>query len=381
MEVEAFNDQASSNERVDAFSTDRVTTWGKVERLWATVFYVFGGPYSKYLVGKYPMPESVATTSAWKKVLDSKGEQQKRDFHTVRAIFNIRNMFDGVGFLWLKYKYKGIKELDNKARLEVELTNVGLLAALVSTICFAMLQTAFESDFPIDRMVGLAYAVSWTCASFITLCSTVLSIVVLIAVSMMPTAVQLDYFLATFEKISLGLGTMTPLYLLYLGGICTICGLLFGAGLHYSALQVMIVAFFGFLCFLLYAWCYLFMVSAVQATINTFNFMDHGSKEVSLSVEDIRLLLDKYAKSKAKDEADVDYIQTMGSCDEFLEFVIGEEVDGKKNIGDTLQLNTKRRARRIYECVIEANLLRSVKIQDVVLTDISTVSVIPSATA
>jgi hypothetical protein len=354
-------------------------TWDKIESVWASAFYLIGCGASKYIFGTYPMPQAIDVPGAWQPVLNNKDPEDRLASFRVRGIFNIRNMLDGTGFLWLKYASKHSRDLDKKAHLEVQFTNIGLLAALVSTICFAMLQSAFESDFPIDTRSGLAYAICWVCASFLTLGSTVLSIVLVIAINMLDTTAQLDYFIVVFQYISLGVGTLTPLYLLYLGAIFTAIGLLFGAGLYFNDFQIIIVVMAAFTCILLFAWCYLFMVAALQASTQTVSFLQHKTKEVSLSVEDVRSLLEKYADSLVKDKGDsaVDYIEVLGSCEDFLQFIINTEFDNKKSIGDTLRPYTERRVRRIYECVMEANLLQTVHIKDVVLSDVKAVAVLP----
>jgi hypothetical protein len=108
-------------------------------------------------------------------------------------------------------------EVDMQAQIEMEATNVGLLGALISTICFAMLQDALDDQFPIGGKAGMGYAICWAAASLLTLSSTILSVFLIMAIHETSSKVELDYFIAIFNQTTCGVGTMLPLLLCYVG--------------------------------------------------------------------------------------------------------------------------------------------------------------------
>ena len=70
-------------------------------------------------------------------------------------------------------------------QLKNDWQNVGLLAALASTIAFAMLAFTFSEDFIEYRdnhLPGLLFTISWTLSSLLTLLSTIMSVFLLMAI-------------------------------------------------------------------------------------------------------------------------------------------------------------------------------------------------------
>lgn len=262
----------------------------RLEKCWWAIFCWM--PWNSYLVGTYLMPVKIDTPEAWEIIMSEGKDKGDRDQSVrVRGIFNIRNMFDAAGFVWINYLKKDqVAETSTRQRIETESTNIGLLSALVSTICFAMWQSSIGDGFPQGGM-GIAYCCAWAGASLLTLTSTVLSVIILLACNVVASDIELDYFIDILNKTSSGVGSNSPLILFYLGCLFSGFGIMFGAALFYSTVGIGVTFSVCAICLYLFFVAYLALVSSLHASRVTCKFMQHDTKAVKLNVDEIKTLI------------------------------------------------------------------------------------------
>ena len=120
------------------------------------------------------------------------------------------------------------------------------------------------------------------------------------------------------------------------------------------------------------------MVAALFTARNTVKFMEHGTKKVNLNVEDIKKLMIDYTQEVIVDDEEEEKgekkthlreFEEFDDVDDFIAFILTQKVDGVKEIGDSLLPNTERRVKKMFDIVMEANLLKRVEINEVIFAE------------
>jgi hypothetical protein len=135
---------------------------------------------------------------------------------------------------------------------------------------------------------GQPFIIAWTLSVILTLCSTVSSVFLLIAIEESSGSVETAYFLDLFDQTTLGLGTMAPLMFLYAGFICIFGGLVTVYFNQYSWTTALvgvaaIICPYGIFCIFLTT-----MVSALQNARQTSRYVSFHSKKISLPLAQIK---------------------------------------------------------------------------------------------
>lgn len=390
----------------------------RLEKYWAALFCCI--PYAKYFTGTYGHSKAEKLMIyAWKDILNSKDQEDRVLSTSIRGVFNLSNVYDCALFHWTSYLDKSIDTSPDVivAQIRTDCLNIGLLAALISTICFSALLLAFEGDFLIQAFMGKVYVISWAMACEFTLGSTLLSVFLVMGLDETSSQEETQYFINLFDKITFGVGTNSALLFFHLGCLSACVGLIAGALLYLSFSTAMIcIGTFSFGA-LLQILVYMQLVASLHASRETAEFIKHNTKYVSLSVNDVLVLLKQcafdfccfchvlhypltlvllfetylilYCSSNTTPYAMYSFIYSLvstywyiiladmqeqdicaddlGDIQPFLTYVDTVEYPPvQKRCGDLLKPGSKRRLVKVFELFQEANVLDPVDIDSFV---------------
>lgn len=188
------------------------------------------------------------------------------------------------------------QERDAKGQVIQENINVGILAALVSTICFSMLQQADSSSFfsePSDLQdaAGFAYVVFWVCSSGATLAATVMSVLIILAVNETASREEAEFVLEIIDATTFGFGTHSPLFLLYIGFILGAGGILAYLFLFFTVTVALVSMCTAALIITVFLLTYLSIVAGLHVGRQYSKFIRHDEEEVDLTVDHLKQLL------------------------------------------------------------------------------------------
>ena len=135
-------------------------------------------PIIPYIVGTFQIPDSMLTRfyskdANWKDIfarLHAKSEKNFFDDLRLKAVLNPRTIWDTLTFNWTRYlDGDEEEEVNMKEQLSEEFVNIGLLSALISTICFSMVQVITDGDEWEMDVGGTLYLVGWLTSAIFTI--------------------------------------------------------------------------------------------------------------------------------------------------------------------------------------------------------------------
>ena len=117
-------------------SWDELPLADKIEKVWCKVFSYM--PFHRYFWTSYPHPQVVISKRKHhtNELLKQRRQENEEDYDAsirIRSMWNIRNLIDSIFFNWTTYldSDKYLDDLDTKGQYYTELSNVGLLSALI----------------------------------------------------------------------------------------------------------------------------------------------------------------------------------------------------------------------------------------------------------
>lgn len=363
-------ESASEASRKEQFSYNPRPSF--IDRAEKYLFKAFGWiPFFHYLVGLVDVDPKCAT-STWEFKMDKlmkectknevkTGVNDYKESIRARGVFNLRNVFDVCFFGWVTYvdrdEYMDEDEIDMKTQWINANMNTGILSALLLTVWVTFLQQATDISYNDDSALALAYIISWSCSIVFTLASVVICVFTLIAIEETSGSEEVHLFLNMFGKRTLGLGPILPLLTLFLGSSCAIAGILCWLLIFFGTLKTIIgflamcISFFyGFIVF------YLFMVSSLQASRQTSQFLQHYKKEAVLTLEEGKDLLYTFKNEQCRGTS-----LALKHPSKFLDYVLEDVV--KRDMGNELTHQTKVMLTRLYECYLEASIFEEIDVR------------------
>jgi len=402
-----------------AYVKDEKNFLDTIQTYWAMLF-CFLGPLRPYLITSFELFEpfndedlksepSVALKMKFRKlIISTKWEKQIEELYkedalkrtdektgekplpviAMRGIFHVRNICDAAFFVWTRYcendlanftRNDAVYGQDEKllAQLRHECTNIGLVAALISTVAFAAFQTTFDANFDIQSPYGIMFAITWLCGAVLSITSAIASVMILMACEESTGTTETNYFVSILNCVTLGLGTMFPIVLLYFGVIFIMLGIFSGCALYFGIVRALIVFASATGVFFLFVLFLLTMVSSLHVTRQTARLIAtgfEGFEVFDLTVSQVRDALAKFIHEKKSDEVG----QLQESSIEFLDFIVytafpeveHEKIINKatgkkrqKKCGDRLSPLCQARAIKFYE-----SFIHEFKIRDVMLS-------------
>jgi hypothetical protein len=246
-------------------------------------------PYSKYLSRSFNIPDSIKKSDKWKIYYSHK----ETDKIQIKSMFHLFVMYDALLFRWTKYfdNDPDIKHEDIKDQIKSDCQNVGLLSALLSTICFAMLIVGAQEEGFDDSLKGKLYTCCWCTGSLATLVSTAICVLLVMAIEESTNPKETAHFLELLNAITFGTGSLSPMLLLYLAEGFVLSGLFLGLLQFFSVLTVLLSVGGFVLVMMLFATYYFSIVTALKCTRDVKQIINKKTKKVSLKFDDIKSLL------------------------------------------------------------------------------------------
>jgi len=359
-------------------------------------------PIIPYIVGTFQIPDSMLTRfyskdANWKDIfarLHAKSEKNFFDDLRLKAVLNPRTIWDTLTFNWTRYLDGDEEEEVNiKEQLSEEFVNIGLLSALISTICFSMVQVITDGDEWEMDVGGTLYLVGWLTSAIFTIASTISAVFFSLAMSETANTSELRFFLELIDYLTLTTGTRAPIILLYGGVIFCFMGLI-GVAIKYfdlagtlSFCACLLVSLASFVLF------HLAMVQTLYAARKAGKYTRFKTKQVNLSVDQIKHYLESFVEAKAGGSS---LEKLHCSTEDFVNFIISRSLDVKgnvdsdfklginpgaigaepvlkhdpgtlklvKNFGDTLTAFSEKRAKALFELFLTANFFEEVKVSN-----------------
>ena len=134
----------------------------------------------------------------------------------VRGLLSLSNLYDAFWFKWCKYLDDDSALLKHEFNIrnqkEVELTNVGLLSALLFTVAFEQVarEARGQTDEPLllHDVASYIHLLSWSLSAISLLIATIWSVIMAITINETYNDLELKRFLRVYDHISNGWGPL-----------------------------------------------------------------------------------------------------------------------------------------------------------------------------
>lgn len=298
----------------------------------------------------------------WDKFLrsleDSNDENDRKDYSEsirVRGIWNLRNLIDSFGFVWLKYLDNDSSQEDVSVKEQWRNANIntGILSALLLTVWFSFLQQAESWSLPSGSILAYLYLFAWSCSCAWTLVSTVTSVLVLIAMEETADEEEADYFLTLFDSVTFSIGSKMPIISLCIGGLCAFFGLIVWFKVFFNDIQTIIgigcVSAIMFLC----AQYYTSMVASLHSARQTSKFYQQYKVEVGLTVAQAKHILKAFIEEQGG-------VALLPDSKKFIQHICSIEIPGVKHVGDVLTHSSSLMVETLYNEYLRVSLFKHI---------------------
>jgi hypothetical protein len=273
----------SVSEAVEKRTRPKMT---KAQSIWVHLWCCI--PWGNYIFGSYDLPATMKNQQKWKLFAIPKTGNVK-----IRGMCNLFNIQDTFFCSWVRYldDDPNFDEEAAKKKIISDCQNIGLMSALISTICFSLLVLATQEDEFDSTVTGKLFVLFWTSSSVATLLSTGISILLVMALDESGGPKETAYFIELLKYVSFGVGVWTPLLLLYVGFVFATGGLVVGLFKFFSRTTLWISVIGVFLVGAIFVVFYVNMVPALRATREMKTNLNKNTQKVSLTYDDIKELL------------------------------------------------------------------------------------------